>query len=217
MGNHFRKVITFFIGLICSECQINDVLICTGDDVLISSNNEKKPYIAHVKQLFESRDPANPNRADIFWYFRYEELSTICKEQIPGKPNKGELYLPINDNGTVPNSEENIDAETIVRRCNVLKYKLSATFPCGSNEGTFVVRYSFDRHNNVFPVMRRTGDGTRSTRKSKGSLSTQSNGEQTPVKCTPKTQQKKKKQSAITAANGEYRMTRNRKSKTTSE
>jgi len=152
-----------------SQFKFNGNLISCEDDVIINGN--KKCFIGHVEKLYELEGSDDPNRAIIQWYFTYEELLKLAKRRITvniAEPWR-ELFLPSSD--SVHNhGVEDIDAETISKKCTVLRLKLHDLLPdclhATDQEDLFYVRYRFDRHFNLHPVSKRVARESTSKRES---------------------------------------------------
>ena len=141
-----------------SEFKFNENFIQSGDDVIINGNDEDEYFVGHVDKLYELEGTEDPNRAIIQWYFTCKELKK-CSRKINidiAEPSR-ELFLPCGDE--VKNSIEDIDAETISRKCTVLKLKPQDLPPnssnCNTQQDLFYVRYKFDHLFNLHPVNKR--------------------------------------------------------------
>ena len=130
---------------------MNGCLIQAGDDVLIASDGDQGNYIAHVKELFESDDSRNANRAVVLWYYQYHELPKKCKTQVDRlvKPNVNELYMPVGSDGSGHRCWENIDAETIKSKCKISVCGASVPFPKNLDDNEFAIRYGFDERQDL--------------------------------------------------------------------
>ena len=144
--------------LFISEFKFNENLIQSGDDVIINGNDKDEYFVGHVDRLYERKGTKDPNRAIIHWYFTCKELKKCSGKinSVIAEPSR-ELFLPCLD--SVKNSIADIDAETISRKCTVLKLKPQDLPPNCSNSDTqpslFYVRYKFDEHYNLHPVNKR--------------------------------------------------------------
>ena len=143
--------------LFISEFKFNENLIQSGDDVIINGNDKDEYFVGHVDKLYEREGTKDSNRAIIQWYFTYKELKKCSgKINVIAEPSR-ELFLPCQD--SVKNSIEDIDAETISRKCTVLKLKPQDLSPnclnCDTKQSLFYVRYKFDQHYNLHPVNKR--------------------------------------------------------------
>ncbi|XP_078353146.1 uncharacterized protein LOC144637932 isoform X2 [Oculina patagonica] len=170
-----------------SECKISGNLISCGDDVIINGN-EDECFVGHVEKLYELEGTVDPNRAVIQWYFTYDELQNLSKGRISvdiAEPWR-ELFLPSIED--VKNrSVEDLDAETISRKCTVLRLNQHDLIPdslhTADQEDLYYVRYRFDRYYNLHPVNKRVSKESISKRQS--NMVTSSDHVQTPK--TPKT------------------------------
>ena len=142
--------INFFI----SECRFNGCLLKCGDNVIVSGGNDEY-FVGCIEKLYKHEEAKDPNRAVVQWYFTYEELMKLNKKvAVDVAEPWRELFLPCSEH--VKGSMEDIDAETISRKCTVLKLKLKDLPPdslnCDKEEDLFYVRYKFDHHYNLYPV-----------------------------------------------------------------
>ena len=147
---HIVTLINFFI----SECRFNSCLLKCGDNVIVSGGNDEY-FVGCIEKLYKLEEAKDPNRAVVQWYFTYEELMKLNKKVAVDVPEPWrELFLPCSEH--VKGSMEDIDAETISRKCTVLKLKLKDLPPdslnCDKEKDLFYVRYKFDHHYNLYPV-----------------------------------------------------------------
>lgn len=145
-------------------------MIGCEDDVIINGN-EDEWFIGHVEKLYELEGSDDPNRAIIQWYFSYEELLTLAKGRITvhiAEPWR-ELFSPSIDS-IYNQGVEDIDAETISKKCTVLRLKPHDLLPdclhSTDQKDLFYVRYKFDRHFNLHPVNKRVASESTSKRES---------------------------------------------------
>lgn len=157
---------SFFV----SQCKFNGNLINCADDVIINGN-EDECFVGHIEKLYELEGSDDPNRAIIQWYFTYDELLKLATRRITvdiAEPWR-ELFLPSSDN-VHNHGVEDIDAETISKKCNVLRLKPHDLIPdclhSTDQEDLFYVRYRFDRHYNLHPVNKRVARESISKRES---------------------------------------------------
>ena len=144
------NLIIFFV----SECRFNSCLLKCGDNVIVSGGNDEY-FVGCIAKLYKLEEAKDPNRAVVQWYFTYEELIKLSKKVAVDVPEPWrELFLPCSEH--VKGSMEDIDAETISRKCTVLKLKLKDLPPdslnCDKEKDLFYVRYKFDHHYNLYPV-----------------------------------------------------------------
>lgn len=137
-----------------SECRFNSCLLKCGDNVIVSGGNDEY-FVGCIEKLYKHEEAKDPNRAVVQWYFTYEELMKLSKKVAVDVPEPWrELFLPGSEH--VKGSMEDIDAETISRKCTVLKLKLKDLPPdslnCDKEKDLFYVRYKFDHHYNLYPV-----------------------------------------------------------------
>ena len=155
----YNLLILVFSFCIFSQFKFNGNLISCEDDVIVNSN-KNECFIGHVEKIYELEGSDEPNRAIIQWYFSYKELLKLAKWKITvdtAEPWR-ELFLPSCD--SVHNhGVEDIDAETISRKCTVLRLKPHDLLPdclqTSDQEDLFYVRHRFDRHFNLHPVNKR--------------------------------------------------------------
>lgn len=145
-------------------------MISCGDDVVINGNKDECFY-GHVEKFYELEGTKNPNRAIIQWYFTHDELLTLSSRRITiesAEPWR-ELFLPTAEDA-ISHSVEDIDAETISKKCAVLRLNPHDLIPdslhTADQEDLFYVRYKFDRYYNLYPVNKRVSKEAKSKRKS---------------------------------------------------
>lgn len=142
-----------------SEFKFNGKLINCGDDVIINGNKDKR-FVGHVEKLYELEGSTDPNRAVIQWYFTYAELLKLSSRKIDVDiaDSWRELFLLSSDNIHV-HVVEDIDAETISKKCTVLRLKPHDLKPdclhSTEQDDLFYVRYKLDKHFNLHPVNKR--------------------------------------------------------------
>ena len=164
----YNFLIFIFSFCIFSQFKFNGNLISCEDDVIINGNKNER-FIGHVEKLYELEGSDDPNRAIIQWYFTHEELLTLAKRKITVDTAEpwGELFLPSSDS-VHNNSVEDIDAETISKKCTVLRLKPHDLLPdclhTSDQEDLFYVRHRFDRHFNLHPVSKRAARESTSKR-----------------------------------------------------
>ena len=156
------NLINFFI----SECRFNSCLLKCGDNVIVSGGNDEY-FVGCIEKLYKHEEAKDPNRAVVQWYFTYEELIKLSKKVAVDVPEPWrELFLPCSEH--VKGSMEDIDAETISRKCTVLKLKLKDLPPdslnCDKEKDLFYVRYKFDHHYNLYPVNKKIAGESSSKR-----------------------------------------------------
>lgn len=146
-----------YFPLFISKCKVNGSSINCGDDVVIHGDAGRR-FIAQVQKLYEIEESKDPNRAVIQRYCRYGEISQLKgKKPVDIPEHWTELLLPSEDCCSFRN--ENIKAEAIRRKCNVLRLKPHDVVPdylqSSSREGFYYVRYKFDENYNLHPVNKR--------------------------------------------------------------
>ena len=149
----------FFLFSLISQFKFSGNLISCGDDVIINGN-KNECFVGHVEKLYELERTVNPNRARIQWYFSYDELFSMSTGTITvdiAEPWR-ELFLPSIEDG-IKHSVEDIDAETISRKCTVLRLRPHDLIPdnlhTAGQEDLYYVRYRFDQYYNLHPVNKR--------------------------------------------------------------
>lgn len=140
-----------------SEFKFNGSMMKSGDDVIINGDKDEF-FVGHIEKLYELEGNDDPNRAIIQWYFTYQELMKLKKKiTVDIAEPWRELFLPCDED--VRCSSADIDAETISRKCTVLKLRHQDLPPdnldCDKQQDLFYVRYKFDRHYNLHPVNKR--------------------------------------------------------------
>lgn len=166
----YNGLIFIFSLCILSQFKFNGNLVSCEDDVIINGN-EDECFIGHVEKLYELEGSDDPNRAIIQWYFSYEELLTLAKGSITvdiAEPWR-ELFSPSSDS-IYNHGVEDIDAETISKKCTVLRLKPHDLLPdclhSTDQKDLFYVRYKFDRHFNLHAVNKRVASESTSKRES---------------------------------------------------
>ena len=140
--------------LLISQCKFNGIVINCGDDVIINGDKDQC-FVGHVEKLYEQEEAEDPNRAIIQWYFTHDELSILTKKITVHIPEPWrELFLPSED---VCNRDADVDAETISRKCTVLRLKPQDIVPdcLQRQEDLYYVRYKFDQYYKLHPVNKR--------------------------------------------------------------
>ena len=166
----YNGLIFIFSLCIFSQFKFNGNLISCEDDVIINGNGDEC-FIGRVEKLYELEGRNDPNRAIIQWYFTYEELLKLAKGRITvdiAEPLR-ELFLPSGDSVHY-HGVEDIDAETISKKCTVSRLKPHDLSPdclhSTDQEDLFYVRYRFDKHFNLHPVNKRAARESISKRES---------------------------------------------------
>lgn len=131
-------------------------MINCGDDVIINGT-KNECLVGHIDKLYELEGTVDPNRAIIQWYFSYDELLKLSKHIITVDIEEPWRELFLSSSEDVRNHcVMDIDAETISRKCTVLRLEPHDIPPdClhrTSQEDLFYVRYRFDRYYNLHPV-----------------------------------------------------------------
>ena len=153
-----------------SEFKFNGNLINCGDDVIINGSKDKR-FVGHVEKLYELEGSTDPNRAIVQWYFNYAELLKLSSRKIDVDiaDSWRELFLLSSDNIHVHVAED-IDAETISKKCTVLRLKPHDLKPdclhSTDQDDLFYVRYKLDKHFNLHPVSKRVARESISKRES---------------------------------------------------
>ena len=135
-------------------CYINKKLICVNDNVLVKGDNDAV-LVGRISSLFENEKKQNNNHcADILWYFNYNELPKKCSSQIEDGPYKHELYLPLCGHGNrkygvLIGSIEEIDAETILRACDVVELGYDDEIPEKIGKDIYFLKYGFDNNQDM--------------------------------------------------------------------
>ncbi|XP_071800120.1 uncharacterized protein [Asterias amurensis] len=146
-----RRGKTFYEAL-----RIENEVIAIGDHVFIDSEQDELSFVAQVVDLFNN-DLADPEaddnrRAIVQWYMRPNELRervrdarTLPEDFDPASTTEVILFDSKSDRIT----EKEIDAETIIGKCKIVKVASDAPLPTQtSDEGLPVlyVRWSYDGH-----------------------------------------------------------------------
>ena len=116
--------------------------------------DDNNNYIGHVEKLYKLEGCTDPNRAIVKWYFKQDELTKLSRRNVTCKDPWRELFLPLNEDAC--NSLEDIDAETISKKCFVQRLNPQDSIPdvlC-DQDSSFYVRYGFDSEYNLHPLNR---------------------------------------------------------------
>lgn len=123
----------------CRSCYVNKQLISIGDDVIIDIENDKEA-VCQIKDFYNDDSQEEPRRAVIHWYFKKHELPSKVHEKIPRfLSDEYELFLPLGDEKNLRGCVDDIDAETIQKKC-FLDFKPSLTDGC---DDKYFIRFGF--------------------------------------------------------------------------
>ena len=144
-------------------CKVNDIKVNIGDDVCIGSD-DGEVLVARIQELYESQSiKKDRNRAKVLWYFTPCSLPSSVRKKLPSILDRtvksNELFFPLDG---IDRSYDNVrftedlDAETIVDKCQVTHLKTHENILddlCNFDSEEFFVQYRFDERFNFIPVV----------------------------------------------------------------
>ncbi|XP_075689117.1 origin recognition complex subunit 1 isoform X2 [Rhinoderma darwinii] len=128
-------------GLVMMSSGTEAVTITPGDFILIEGDDEERPFVAKLKELYDDGAEKDASKhAIVQWFLRYEEVSFKKRKLLGRDPHPQEIFL-YDDNAC----ENDIDAETIIGTVQVTQLKLEDPFPRGKLSGNVLyVKLSWD-------------------------------------------------------------------------
>ena len=136
-----------------SSCSINGQLFGINDDVAIKGQG--KSYICTINALYEDPSNEEPNRAEVYWYFEYNELPRKCKKFLKKALAFGkELFKGVaeDDGSFFPGVIEEIDAETIESMCIVKLFDAKQKPPLNLADNEYFVRYGLRKSGDLCDI-----------------------------------------------------------------
>ncbi|XP_036378275.1 origin recognition complex subunit 1 [Megalops cyprinoides] len=116
-----------------------DLLIKTGQYILIEGEDDDNPYVAKVLKFFDDETGKN-KRATVQWFVRCCEVPHNKRKLLGRKPHPQEIFL-YQDRSC----DTEISAETIINTVQVKHLPMDAAFPETENGDTLYVKLSWDR------------------------------------------------------------------------
>ncbi|KAM8930958.1 origin recognition complex subunit 1 [Pelodytes ibericus] len=127
-------------GLLIRSDGNEEVTVTPGNYVLIEGEDEERPFVAKLKELYDDGTAKGANKhATVEWYLRYEEVPYRKRKLLGRDPDPQEIFLY-----DVVACENDIDAETIIGSVQVSQLKLEEPFPEQKNLRTLFVKLSWD-------------------------------------------------------------------------
>ncbi|XP_066453691.1 origin recognition complex subunit 1 [Eleutherodactylus coqui] len=123
-----RKVLNLeYQGLVVKSDGTEDVTITPGNFILIEGEDEERPFVAKLKELYDDGAEKNGSKhAIVQWFLRYEEVPFKGRKLLGREPHPQEIfYYDVNVSG----NDIDIDAETIIGAVQVTQLKPEDPFP----------------------------------------------------------------------------------------
>ncbi|XP_053325094.1 origin recognition complex subunit 1 [Spea bombifrons] len=139
-----RRVQNLHYGGLLIKSESNEITVCPGNYVLIEGEDEERPFVARLKELYDDGTDKGANKhATVQWFLRYEEVPYKKRKLLGRDPDPQEIFLY-----DVAACENDIDAETIIGAVQVLQLNLEDPFPTQNNLGAILyVKLSWDGKN----------------------------------------------------------------------
>ncbi|KAE8610209.1 hypothetical protein XENTR_v10012047 [Xenopus tropicalis] len=116
------------------------ITVTPGDFVLIEGENEERPFVAKLQELYDDGNEKHTSKhAIVQWFLRYEEVPYRKRALLGREPHQQEIFLY-----DVPSCENDIDAETIIGRVEVTQLKPEDSFPVQKDAGSLFVKLSWN-------------------------------------------------------------------------
>ncbi|XP_069837715.1 origin recognition complex subunit 1 [Dendropsophus ebraccatus] len=127
-----RKVLHLhYEGLVMKSSGTEEVTVTPGDFVLIEGDDEERPFVAKLKELYDDGAEKNASKhAIVQWFLRYEEVPYRKRKLLGRDPHPQEIFLY-----DVRTCENDIDAETIIGTVQVMLLKPQDPFPEATKSG----------------------------------------------------------------------------------
>ncbi|XP_038650173.1 origin recognition complex subunit 1 [Scyliorhinus canicula] len=109
------------------QCEGASVKHCinVGDFVLVKSEDEDRPYIAKLLKLFENGNQQHPAKSAVVqWFARIEEIPKTKQKLLGRETHPKEIFLY-----GVPDCDDHISAETLVKAVKVFQIGPNEPFP----------------------------------------------------------------------------------------
>ncbi|XP_042532895.1 origin recognition complex subunit 1 isoform X1 [Dipodomys spectabilis] len=121
-----------------------EIHIQVGQFVLIEGDDDEKPYVAKLIELFEDDSKLHfKKRARVQWFVRFSEVPLSKQHLLGRKPHKQEIFWY-----DYPACNNNISAETIIGPVEVVALAADEMFPGDlKHEKTLFVKLSWNEKN----------------------------------------------------------------------
>ncbi|XP_063283268.1 origin recognition complex subunit 1 [Pelobates fuscus] len=111
-------------GLSIKSDASEEVTVTPGDFVLIEGDDEERPFVAKLKELYDDGSTSGSNKhATVQWFLHYEEVPYRKRKMLGREPDPREIFL------YDVACENDIDAETIIGTVQVSQLKVEEPFP----------------------------------------------------------------------------------------
>ncbi|XP_069843326.1 origin recognition complex subunit 1 [Dipodomys merriami] len=121
-----------------------EIHIQVGQFVLIEGDDDEKPYVAKLIELFEDDSKLHfKKRARVQWFVRFSEVPLSKQHLLGRKPHKQEIFWY-----DYPACNNNISAETIIGPVEIVALAADEIFPVDlKHEKTLFVKLSWNEKN----------------------------------------------------------------------
>ncbi|XP_040262854.1 origin recognition complex subunit 1 [Bufo bufo] len=137
-----RKVLSFqYEGLVMKSGGTEEVTVTSDDFVLIEGEDEERPFVAKLKELYDDGGEKNSSKhAIVQWFLRFEEVPYKKRKLLGRDSHPQEIFL-YDDTAC----ENDIDAETIIGTVQITQLKPEDPFPVAKkSENVLYVKLSWD-------------------------------------------------------------------------
>ncbi|CAH2310842.1 origin recognition complex subunit 1 [Pelobates cultripes] len=111
-------------GLSIKSDASEEVTVTPGEFVLIEGDDEERPFVAKLKELYDDGSTSGSNKhATVQWFLRYEEVPYRKRKMLGRDPDPREIFL------YDVSCENDIDAETIIGTVQVSQLNVEEPFP----------------------------------------------------------------------------------------
>ncbi|XP_018407964.1 PREDICTED: origin recognition complex subunit 1 [Nanorana parkeri] len=120
-----RKQLHLQYGGLVLKLNENEVTILPGDFVLIEGDDEERPFVAMLKELYDDGTEKHASKhATVQWFLRYEEVPFKKRKLLGREPHPQEIFLYESNM-----CDNDIDAETIIGTVSISQLKPDEPFP----------------------------------------------------------------------------------------
>ncbi|OCT85017.1 hypothetical protein XELAEV_18023178mg [Xenopus laevis] len=136
-----RKLLNLHYGGLDIKSEgIGCITVTPGDFVLIEGENEERPFVAKLQELYDDGNEKHTSKhAIVQWFLRYEEVPYKKRALLGREPHQEEIFLY-----DVPSCENDIDAETIIGSVKVTQLKPGENFPVEKDAGILFVKLAWN-------------------------------------------------------------------------
>ncbi|XP_072275745.1 origin recognition complex subunit 1 [Pyxicephalus adspersus] len=136
-----RKQLHLQYGGIVMKSNEIEVSIVPGDFVLIEGDDEERPFVAMLKELYDDGTEKNSSKhATVQWFLRYEEVPYRKRKLLGREPHPQEIFFY--ESSTCDND---IDAETIIGTVSISQMNPDDPFPeSKKSENVLFLKLSWD-------------------------------------------------------------------------